>query len=596
MNAAVFHQAVADGDATRVKFLINIGQQARVNQRNKKGYTSLQQSSKDGMYEVVEVLLSHGANTEAVDKKGRTALHLASAGGYLDIVKLLIASCADINAKDHDGKLAIEVAKRDEIKELLRKTSEGRQAKNPETNKKVLTEDWTQNVTSLPAGSRNSLVSNSSSDSGVFTEDNLSVRSADCKLIRANGYISSARASRNENRVMGVLDESDEHLYESGRERSRTVHEMRNTIDEEQFYEQPRERSKTFGNPIRVTSLEQNWCELRENGKEEILHAVERSEIEFATHLSTENATERNQHEMHLIAQASMKMAHHTRPQPKLRRSMSERLPARQRKQLKGRRDISEELAALNLYRQSQNRHYYLDLNHRDFRSTKLPTIPEPQSPNEDLGYGGEIPNDFDEFEQSSAPNYYMSSSNTLPRNRARGEEFYPPREEAWKEAIRDEYVCGEPQLARPKSNDIHADFTRDDDYTNDVACYQRAQPKYLSGLLGQTNDEDRYLSTGARNYTQQRIGQRHFQNSLSNKNFTLQRRDSACSDTGIASYRRKMLQNSEDYIDYSRNRDYSYYQEQDYSRSLPSYEETLQRKRLGSETRHSAQRLISQV
>ena len=90
MNAAVFHQAVCDGDATKVKFLINIGQQARVNQVNKQGLTALQQSCKDGNIDVVHVLLNHGANIALIGKKDRTALHFAAAGGSKDIVELLI--------------------------------------------------------------------------------------------------------------------------------------------------------------------------------------------------------------------------------------------------------------------------------------------------------------------------------------------------------------------------------------------------------------------------------------------------------------------------------------------------------------------------
>lgn len=623
MNAAVFHQAVTDGDATRVKFLINIGQQCRVNQRNKQGYTSLQQSCKDGRYDVAEVLLSHGANIATTDKKGRTALHLASAGGYLDIVKLLIASCADINTKDNEGKLAIDVAKSDEITALLQKTSEEKQAKNPETNKKVLAEDWSQNVTSLPAGSRNSLVSNSSSDSGVFTEENSSVRNGDYKLTRPNGY-ASTRATLSDSRAMGVLNESDENLFESGRERARTVHEIGNPINEENIYMQTRGRSHTFENHA-GTFLERNQYELGNHLNDRTSNEIERSQYDFGKHLSTGSPHEQSQHESHLTVQTSMKMAHNAHPQPKLRRSMSVRLPARQRKRLNGRRDISEELSALNLSRAPQNRYYYDNLNdRRDFRNKDLASIPEPQSPNEDLGYGEEIPNEFDDFGRSSAGNYYASGSMTLPRNRNRREEFHPTRDEPWKEGKREEFVCGLPQFVENRSN--ISDLNRVDFY-DDVDLYRRAQPRNLRGLRRQTieicptsNLEDRYLATGDRNhaysnneglqtYSQReipprrvapennRFDSRNFDTQrLPNNNVTLKRRDSACSDTAIASCHRRMMQSQkyEDYIDYNGNRDYYY--EQDYSRGLPSYEETLQRHRLGSDSRRPAPRQVSQV
>ena len=616
MNAAVFHQAVADGDATRVKFLINIGQQAKVNQRNKKGYTALQQSCKDGRYDVAEVLLSHGANIATADKKGRTALHLASAGGYLDIVKLLIASCADINVKDNEGKLAIDVAKSDEISALLQKISDEKRAKNPETNKKATSEDWDQNVTSLPAGSRNSLVSNSSSDSGVFTEENSSVRYSDYKLTRPNGYVST-RATLSDNRVMGVLNESDENLYENGRERARTVHEMGNSINQGNIYEQTRERSNTFENHA-GTLLAQNQYELGKRLDGRPLKAIQREQYEFASDLSLVSAQEQSQHENHLTAQTSMKMAYNANPQPKLRRSMSERLPARQRKRLNGRRDISEELSALNLSR-VPNKGYYYDLNdRRDFQNNNLASIPEPLSPNEDLGYGGEIPNDFDDFGRSSVQNCYASGSKTLPRNRNRREEFYP----ALKEGKREEFLCGLPQFEQNRSN--VSDLNRTDFY-DDVELYRKGQPRNLRGLRRQTNEicptstvEDRYLATGdwnhiysnneaVQNYVQQgvpprrmasdnnRFDSRDFDENLVYNNVTVARRDSACSDTAAASRHRRMMQNqmSEEYLDLY-NRDYYY--EQGYSRDLPSYEETLQRQRLGSDTRRPAPRQVSQV
>lgn len=618
MNAAVFHQAVADGDATRVKFLINLGQQARVNQRNKQGYTSLQQSCKDGRYEVADVLLSHGANIVATDKDGRTALHFASAGGFLDIVKLLIASCADINIKDNDGNLAVDVAKNDEIMALLKKTSEEKQAKNPETNKKMISEDWSQNVTSLPAGSRNSLVSNSSSDSGVFTEENSSVRSnADYKFTRPNGYMST-RSTLSDGRVMGVLNESDENLYESGRDRARTVHEIGNKSKDENLYEHARGRSDTFDNHA-GTVLGRNQYELENHIDDRI---GGNREYEFASHLSAGNPHKQNQHESHLIVQTSMKMAHNANPQPKLRRSMSERLPARQRKRLSGRRDISEELSALNLSRVPRNSYYYEDsIDPRDVRSNNLASIPEPQSPNEDLGYGGEIPNDFQDYRRSSEHNCYASGSRTLPRNRRKREEFLASREVAWRDGDGEEFVCGLPQTIQNRPNNSSLNRT---DFYDDVDLYRRAQPRSSRGVRRQTmeicpnsNVEDGYLAAGdwnhaysnnvgVHNFSQRelprsrvtpenyRFDSRELQANLANNNVGVKRRDSACSDTAIASYRRRMISNYENYIDYNGNHDYYY--EQGYStRGLPSYEETLQRKRLGSDPR-SAPRQVSHV
>ena len=613
MNATVFHQAVADGDATRVKFLINIGQQARVNQRNKQGYTSLQQSCKDGRYDVADVLLSHGANIAATDKQGRTALHLASAGGYIDIVQLLIASCADINTKDSDGKLAVDVAKSKEITELLQKTAEEKQAKNPEKSKKSMTEDWSKNVTSLPAGSRNSLVSNASSDSGVFTEESSIMRNSEFKLTRPNGYIST-RGTVSDSRVMGVLKESDESLQDSGRERARTVHEIGNTVNTDNIYEESLERSnETFANHARI-SLERNQNTFGNHFNGRISN--ERNPYELPSHLNVLNPS---QHETHLNVQTSMKMAHNVDPQPKLRRSMSERLPPRQRKRIIARRDISQELSALNLSRKvvPQSSYYYEDLNNRhDLRSRNLGSIPEPQSPNEDLGYGGEISNDFEDLGRSSTRIYYDSGSRTLPRNHCRRKEFYPTRDEVSKEGKREEFVSGFPQFVQNTSvsNGIHCH--------DDVDHYRTAQPKYSRSLRGQTIEicpnvsvEDGCVPTGdwshacsnneaVQNYSQREVPRRRMtpeNNRFDSRdfeenpiNFTLKRSGSACSDTAIASYHRRLMQMYENYVDINSNHDCYY--DQGYSQGLPSYEETLQRQRLGSDPRRPASRQVSQV
>lgn len=279
MNATVFHQAVADGDATRVKFLINIGQQARVNQPNKQGFTALQQSCKDGRIDVVNVLLNHGADINATGRKDRTALHLAATGGYADIVELLIKSCVNLTVKDGEGMLPEDVAKTDEIANLLSAAHAEQKAKSAQSNRKksVNSEEWSQNFTTLLAGSRNSMVSNSSSDSGVFTEDSgTSSRGSIDSRFSASSWrnVANRSGSAGDTRAMEVLNEQEE-----------------------------------------------GHCE---------------RSVSFTAARTTE------------------------KPQPKLRRSLSERLPSRRARrstQAQGRRnDISEELSALDLSRVASSR------------------------------------------------------------------------------------------------------------------------------------------------------------------------------------------------------------------------------------------------
>ena len=56
-----------------------------------------------GAYEIAKILISNGANINAVDDSGETPLHKASAKGHLNIVKLLVNNGANVNAQAKDG-------------------------------------------------------------------------------------------------------------------------------------------------------------------------------------------------------------------------------------------------------------------------------------------------------------------------------------------------------------------------------------------------------------------------------------------------------------------------------------------------------------
>ena len=98
------------GRVELVNFLLTHG--ANVNQTNGNGETSLQWASQRGHVEVVNLLLNHGANVNQanVNDIGETPLYIASFHNNVKIVSLLLNHKANINQADNDGKTALYIA------------------------------------------------------------------------------------------------------------------------------------------------------------------------------------------------------------------------------------------------------------------------------------------------------------------------------------------------------------------------------------------------------------------------------------------------------------------------------------------------------
>uniref|UniRef100_A0A0B7BP65 Uncharacterized protein n=1 Tax=Arion vulgaris TaxID=1028688 RepID=A0A0B7BP65_9EUPU len=73
-----------------------------------------------GQTEVIEYLLSKGANINAPDKYGISPLLSAIFEGHTPSVKLLLERGADKSGKSPDGASYIDCAEKDEIKALLK--------------------------------------------------------------------------------------------------------------------------------------------------------------------------------------------------------------------------------------------------------------------------------------------------------------------------------------------------------------------------------------------------------------------------------------------------------------------------------------------
>lgn len=66
----------------------------------------------DEVARIVEILVQHGADVNAVDRHGVTALHYAAGEGRLEVVKALVRAGADPYAGDPLRGSAIDVAER----------------------------------------------------------------------------------------------------------------------------------------------------------------------------------------------------------------------------------------------------------------------------------------------------------------------------------------------------------------------------------------------------------------------------------------------------------------------------------------------------
>ncbi|GAU98812.1 hypothetical protein RvY_09905 [Ramazzottius varieornatus] len=73
-----------------------------------------------GQKEVIEYLISKGADVNAVDKHGISALLAAIWEGHTDCVRLLLQKGASKDGKSPDGTSYLDCAEKTEIKSLLR--------------------------------------------------------------------------------------------------------------------------------------------------------------------------------------------------------------------------------------------------------------------------------------------------------------------------------------------------------------------------------------------------------------------------------------------------------------------------------------------
>ena len=116
------HRATQEGNIEAVKQHLAAG--TDVNEKDRFQSVSLYWAAYWGHMEIAELLISEGADVNAVSNThehgGLTPLHHAASKGQKEIAELLIAKGADVNAKDNVGDTPIGLAD-GEIAALLRK-------------------------------------------------------------------------------------------------------------------------------------------------------------------------------------------------------------------------------------------------------------------------------------------------------------------------------------------------------------------------------------------------------------------------------------------------------------------------------------------
>ncbi|PPE01924.1 hypothetical protein GOBAR_DD01064 [Gossypium barbadense] len=97
---SLLHVAVSSAHPEVVKLLSAAADESVVNGIDEEGWAPIHSAASIGNLEIMEILLSKGANVNVKNDGGRIALHYAASKGWLKIAELLISHGAKINSKD----------------------------------------------------------------------------------------------------------------------------------------------------------------------------------------------------------------------------------------------------------------------------------------------------------------------------------------------------------------------------------------------------------------------------------------------------------------------------------------------------------------
>ncbi|MDQ7825751.1 MAG: ankyrin repeat domain-containing protein [Candidatus Eremiobacteraeota bacterium] len=98
------------GEVPKVKVLLR-DRPGLVNSRDKDGKTPLHYAAEGGHLEIVDILITRGANVKTECNVGMTPLHLAVMNAHREVSLLLINRGANINARSKFGLTPLKVAR-----------------------------------------------------------------------------------------------------------------------------------------------------------------------------------------------------------------------------------------------------------------------------------------------------------------------------------------------------------------------------------------------------------------------------------------------------------------------------------------------------
>ena len=120
-----FFKALLDGNSTSVNSLLSFSPKLAFI-KDTKGRHPAHVAASKGYVEIMEILLSKGADIESIDKEKRTPMHYAAEAGSKPMVQFLLAKGALATAEDKNRKTPKDMANMNghgEIIEIIKENS-----------------------------------------------------------------------------------------------------------------------------------------------------------------------------------------------------------------------------------------------------------------------------------------------------------------------------------------------------------------------------------------------------------------------------------------------------------------------------------------